>query len=102
MDGMKTSARLFVQNGQGQCIAGIALVPEESKSGSTGFRIYVAWEFEKMAVSSVFAFVKSRELVKNVDGKAIQECMDYGSELHDPVLAKVLFPYLFMRRKPKK
>jgi hypothetical protein len=89
MDGFKTKAKNFVEEGSGHCVAGIAAVPENGF-----YRIYVAWEWKEMAKKQHFAVIKSRELVVDLDDTTIAEVANTGVEVYDRAEIKRIMPWL--------
>jgi hypothetical protein len=100
MDSLQTNKKVFVKTPDGKCIVQIMAVAEQFKESETGeakglFRIYVAWEWEKMAKQGVFGFARSREVYQEVTLDAINETADFGQDIGGSGQEKKIFANLF-------
>lgn len=89
MDSVITKSNNYTMIGN-QAIAGVVLLPEAS-----GFRVYVAWEFENQAKRKIFAIIESHEVIGSFPHNWIEQVADYGNEVTHSEKAKKLFPKLF-------
>lgn len=73
----------------GHAIAAIVALPEGGK-----YRLYVAWEWGKVAEEKLYRFCKARELTRTIGEESILECADYGFQM-DEKEAKKVFRSIF-------
>lgn len=90
MDSIQTKSKQYVQAYWGKSVAQIAAIAEP-----TGFRIYVAWEWEKMAKQGVFGFTKSAKTFAEINSETINEAASFGSDISWSPEVKTIFKNLF-------
>ena len=89
MDSVFTKTNNYTMVGN-HAIAGIVMIPEGS-----GFRVYVAWEWEAQAKRKIFAIIESHEVIGSFPSDWIEALADYGNEVTHLERARRLFPHLF-------
>lgn len=87
----KTKTKNYIRSYAGEyCIAQIVVIAEP-----TGFRVYVAWEWEVQAKQGNFAFAKSVDLYPEVSEKAIMDTLRFGNDIGHRPEVKQVFKNLF-------
>lgn len=90
MDSIQTKSKQYVQAYFGKSIAQVTAIAEP-----TGFRIYVAWEWEKMAKHGIFGFTKSATTFAEINSETINEAANYGADISSSPEVKIIFKNLF-------
>lgn len=92
MDSIQTKSKKYVTLHRDKCVSQVVAIAEPD---SFGFRIFVAWEWEKMAKKGVFGFTESTCHYSEVSKEAIQETMNYGRDVSMEPKVKTIFKNLF-------
>lgn len=89
MNSIQSKSKAFIRSGR-KCIAQIAAVAEPG-----GFRIYVAWEWEDMALKGIFGITRSTNLYLKITPEAIEDTANTGWDHSESPEAKKIFSNLF-------
>ena len=94
MNSVKMQVNNYVKVNNKAIAQVVAVATEKGK-----FDIYVAWEWEEMAVRGFFAVCKSIIPIRFISDLEIKNVADFGEDVTHSLEAMSLFPNLYINKK---